>query len=191
MTLLILGLALFLGVHSIRIVADSWRSQQAGRVGLMTWKAIYSLLSLAGLVLIIWGYRATRLAAVELWSPPQWLRLPASLLMLLAFVLLAAAYVPRNHLKAGVGHPMVVGVKVWAFAHLLTNGTLGDVMLFGAFLAWAVLDFRALRRRDRASGRSDPPGALIGDLATVAVGVGAWAVFAWYLHLRLIGVPVA
>lgn len=193
MAILILGLGLvvFLGLHSIRIVADAWRGQQVARMGLNAWKGIYSLLSLVGFALIVWGYGAARIAPVELWSPPPWLRLPASLLMLLSAILIAAAYVPRNRLKIALGHPMVAGVKIWAFAHLLTNGNLGDVILFGSFLLWAIFDFRSARQRGRATGRAYPAGTLVGDAFTVAIGTAIWAVFAWYLHLLLIGVPVA
>ena len=105
-----------------------------------------------------------------------------------AFVLVAAAYVPGNRIRAVVGHPMVAGVKAWAVAHLLANGTLADVVLFGAFLAWAVLDFRAARRRDRAAGRVPGRGGPAGDGLVVAIGLGAWAAFAFWLHGALIGV---
>lgn len=188
MLILVLGLLLFLGVHSVRIVADDWRGAQIAARGENAYKGIYSLLSIAGLVLIVWGYGQTRIAPVDLWQPPVWTRHLASLLTLISFVLLVAAYVPANRLKAAVGHPMVAGVKVWAFAHLIANGRLGDVVLFGAFLAWAVLDFTSARRRDRAAGRKPPPGTMKGDLLTVAIGVVAWAVFAMYLHAWLIGV---
>jgi uncharacterized membrane protein len=110
------------------------------------------------------------------------------LLNLAAFVLLAAAYVRGNTIKAKLGHPMVLGVKVWAFAHLLANGTLNAVVLFGAFLAWAIADFASARRRDRAAGVVYPAGALARDGITVAVGILAWGVFSFLLHGWLIGV---
>jgi len=188
MTMLILGLVLFLGVHSVRIVADDWRSAQIARRGENAYKGVYSLLSVAGLVLIVWGYGQTRIAPIDLWHPPVWTRHLASLLTLISFVLLAAAYVPANRLKAAVGHPMVAGVKIWAFAHLIANGRLGDVVLFGAFLAWAVVDFTSARRRDRVAGRTPPPGGMKGDMLTIAIGVVGWTVFAMYLHAWLIGV---
>jgi uncharacterized membrane protein len=108
--------------------------------------------------------------------------------MLVSFVLLAAAYVPGNHIKARLGHPMIIGVKVWAFAHLLANGRLSDVVLFSPFLAWAVADFIAARKRDRVAGTVYPPGDELRTVLTVVAGVVAWAVFVAGLHLWLIGV---
>jgi uncharacterized membrane protein len=188
MAVLILGLVLFLGLHSIRIFADDWRGAQIASRGEGAYKGVYSLLSIAGLVLIVWGYGQTRIAPLDLWSPPVWTRHAASLLTLLSFVLIVAAYVPRNRIRAAVGHPMVAGVKLWAFAHLIANGRAGDVVLFGAFLAWAIADFVSARRRDRVAGRRPAPGTLTGDAITVAIGVVAWVVFAMYLHAVLIGV---
>ena len=186
MTLLILGLVLFLGVHSVRIVADGWRTRMRKRLGEGGWKGLYSLLSLAGLALAIWGYGLARQNPVVLWAPPVAMRHAASLLTLAAFILLAAAYVPRNALKARLHHPMVLAVKVWALAHLLSNGNLADVLLFGGFLLWAVLDFRAAR--DRAQGTRYPTGTLAGTATTVVLGSVAWAVFAFWAHALLIGV---
>jgi uncharacterized membrane protein len=188
MTLLMIGLALFLGVHSTRIVADGWRSATIARVGATPWKGIYSLLSIAGFVLLVIGYGAARQAPVVLFAPPVWTRHLAALLTLPAFVLLAAAYVPRNAIKRAVGHPMLAGVKVWALAHLIANGTLADLLLFGTFLAWAVLGYIAARRRDRAAGTTYPAGPGARTAITVVVGLVAWAVFAFALHRPLIGV---
>lgn len=188
MIVLVLGLVIFLGVHSVRIVADDWRGATLSRVGEGTWKGVYSLLSAVGLVLLIWGYGLTRTAPVELWSPPVWTRHAAALLTLVAFVLLAAAYVPGTRIKAAVGHPMVVGTKVWALAHLLANGRLADVVLFGAFLAWAVALYAASRRRDRRLGVRYVAGPASRDAIAVAVGVAAWVAFAFWLHAWLFGV---
>ena len=188
MTLLLIGLALFLGVHSTRIVADGWRTATIARVGEKPWKGIYSLLSIAGFVLIVIGYGAARQSPVVLFAPPVWTRHLAALLTIPAFVLLAAAYVPGNAIKRAVGHPMMAGVKVWALAHLIANGTLADVLLFGTFLAWAVLGFIAARRRDRAAGTTYPAGPGSRTAITVVVGLVAWAVFAFALHRPLIGV---
>jgi uncharacterized membrane protein len=187
-TALVLGLALFLGVHSVRLFADGWRGARVAAMGEGAWKGLYSLVSLAGLALIVWGYGMTRAAPIDLWHPPVWTRHAASLLTLLAFILIAAAYVPRSRIRAMVGHPMVAGVKLWAFAHLLSNGRLADVVLFGAFLAWAVADYASLRRRDRAAGTKRGAGALANDLTSVVAGTVAWFVFALYLHAPLIGV---
>lgn len=188
MTLLILGLVLFLAVHSTRIVADGWRSATIARVGERRWKAAYALLSIAGFVLLVIGYGAARASPVVLYVPPVWTRHLAALLTIPAFVLVAAAYVPGNALKRAIGHPMVAGVKLWALAHLLANGTLADVLLFGAFLLWAVASFTAARRRDRAAGRTYPAGPGGRTAITVAGGLVAWAVFAFALHRPLIGV---
>lgn len=188
MTVLIAGLILFLGVHSVRIFAEGWRSAQIARLGLGAYKGIYSVVSALGLVLIVVGYGQARSAPVPLWDPPLWSRHVSALLVLFAFVLLAAAYVPRNRIKATVGHPMILGVKIWAAGHLLANGTLADLLLFGGFLLWAVFDFRAARARDRAHGRAGSRPTLAGTVATIVVGVGLWAAFAFHLHAWLFGV---
>ena len=188
MTTLVAGLILFLGVHSVRIFAEPWRVRTIARIGEKPWKGVYSLISIAGFVLLVWGYGQARQQGVVLFEPPVFMRHITSLLMLVSFVLLAAAKVPGNHIKARLGHPMIIGVKVWAFAHLLANGRLSDVVLFGAFLAWAVADFIAARKRDRAAGTVYPPGDELRTVLTVVAGVVAWAVFVAGLHLWLIGV---
>ena len=188
MVLLVLGLVLFLGVHSTRIVADGWRTQMIGRMGEKGWKGLYTLISLAGFVCIVWGYAHARQSPEVLWTPPRGMNHLAALLMVVSFVLLAAAYVPRNTIKARLHHPMVLGVKTWAVAHLLANGTLADLVLFGAFLAWAVADFASSRRRDRANNTSYPAGTTRGTVIAVAVGLLAWVVFVAGAHRWLIGV---
>lgn len=188
MTALVAGLIVFLGVHSLRIFAEPWRVRTIARIGGNAWKGAYSLVSIAGFVLLVWGYGQARQQGVLLFDPPVFMRHITSLLMLLSFVLLAAAYVPGNHIKARLGHPMIIGVKVWAFAHLLANGRLSDVVLFGAFLAWAIADFIAARKRDRAAGTVYPKGDELRTVLTVVAGVVAWAVFVAGLHLWLIGV---
>lgn len=185
---LILGLLLFLLPHSVRIVADDWRSRQIARLGEGPWKGLYSLVSLVGFVLLVWGYGQARLAPIDLWQPPVFTRHLASLLLVPAFVLLAATYVPGTHIRARLGHPMVLGVKLWALAHLLANGRLADVLLFGGFLLWAVLNFRAARARDRLAGTRRPAVNAWRDLIAVVVGLAAWALFAFQLHGWLIGV---
>jgi len=188
MAYLLAGLLLFLGVHSLRIFADGWRAQQIGRIGPLPWKGLISVLSLAGFALLVWGWGMARQTPVVLWQPPVGMRHAASLLTLLAFVLLAAAYVPGNAIKARFHHPMVLGVKTWALAHLLSNGNVAHVVLFGSFLAWGVLLFIASRRRDRREATVYAPGRLAPTLVTVVVGVAAWAVFAFKLHGMWIGV---
>ncbi|TPG11585.1 NnrU family protein [Rhodanobacter glycinis] len=192
MTTLILGLLIFLGIHSLRIFANDWRNRQQARLGELPWKGLYSLASIIGFVLIVWGFGLARQHPVLLYVPPLALRHLNALFTLAAFVLVAAAYVPRNHLKAKFGHPMLLGVKVWAFGHLLATGMLRDVVLFGAFLLWAVVLFIVSRRRDRGTGTVYPAGTLTGDVLAVVIGVAAWAAFAFWLHLWLIGVsPMA
>jgi len=188
MTPLILGLVLFLGTHSVRIVADGFRTAQIARLGVNGWKAIYSIVSIAGFALLVYGYGLAREAPTVLWAPPPWTRHVTALLTIPAFVLLAAAYVPGTRIKRAVGHPMVAGVKIWAFAHLLANGTLADAVLFGAFLVWAVFDYVAARRRDRASGTVYVTGPASRDVAAVAIGLAAYVVFAFWLHAWWIGV---
>jgi uncharacterized membrane protein len=186
--LLIAGLVVFLGLHSVRIVAGDWRARQMARMGEGPWKAIYSLLSIVGFVLLIWGFGDARLHPVPLYAPPPVLRHANSLFTLIAFVLVAAAYVPHNHLKAKIGHPMFAGVKVWALGHLLATGMLHDVVFFGAFLIWAVTGFAVSRRRDRLAAVIYPAGTVAGDVLTIAIGIVAWAAFAFLLHARWIGV---
>jgi uncharacterized membrane protein len=188
MVILILGLVLFLGVHSVRIVADDWRTAKRAQLGEAKWKGVYSLLSLAGFILIIWGFGLARQQPVVLWTPPVAMRHVAALLTALAFILLTAKDIPRNGIKARVHHPMVLGVKVWALAHLLANGKLHDVVLFGSFLVWAIFNFRAARRRDAAAGTVYPAGTAGATVTTVVAGLAGWAVFAFLLHGWLIGV---
>jgi uncharacterized membrane protein len=188
MTILILGLVIFLGVHSTRIFADDWRTAMMGRIGERAWKGAYTLLSILGFVLIVWGFSLARQQPLQLWMPPRGMRHLAALLTLIAFVLLAATYVPRNAIKARLHHLMVLAVKVWALAHLLANGNLAHVVLFGSFLVWAALSFRAARARDRAAGTVYPAGTAAGTLATVGVGIAAWAAVAFWAHGLLIGI---
>jgi uncharacterized membrane protein len=183
---LIAGLAIFLGAHSVRIFAEDWRTAQVARLGEKGWKGVYSLVSLIGLVLLIWGFGQARLEPVVLWSTPLWTRHLAALLTLLAFVLIAAAEVPGNAIRANLKHPMVLGVKVWALAHLLANNTLADLILFGAFLLWSVFDFRSARRRPADLG-AEPVSAARTALVVVGGGL-AWAAFAGFGHQWLIGV---
>jgi uncharacterized membrane protein len=188
MKLLIAGLIVFLGVHSVRMVAEDWRHHMRTRLGKGLWKGLYSLLALAGLALIAWGFDLAREQPVLLWSPPRGLKHGAALLTLLAFVLLAAAYVPGNAIKARLHHPMVLGVKTWALGHLLTTGMLAQLLLFGSFLVWGVFNYSSSRRRDRRDGVQYPPGRLPATLVTLVLGVAAWAVFAFGLHGLLIGI---
>jgi len=188
MLTLILGLFLFLGVHSTRIFADGWRTTAIGKIGSLPWKGLYSALSLLGFVVLVWGFRMARQDTLVLWSSPPWMKHVTAVLMMVSFILIAAAYIPRNSIKARLHHPLVLAVKVWAFGHLLSNGVAADVLLFGAFLGWAVLSFRAARQRDRVNHTVYPPGNAISTTITIAVGLVGWSVFALFLHGPLIGV---
>jgi uncharacterized membrane protein len=188
MTLLVLGLVLFLGVHSVRLVADDWRSAMVARLGLNGWKGVYTLLSVAGLALVVIGFGQVRAQPTLLWVPPIWMRHLASLLNLAALIMIVAAYVPGNHIKAKLGHPMVLGVKVWALAHLVSNQMLSELILFGAFAVWAVFEFRGLRARDRAAGTTYPAGRAGPTAVAVLVGTALWAALAFWGHGVLFGV---
>ena len=188
MAYLIAGLIIFLGLHSVRMLAPAWRIQTQAQIGQGTWKAVFGLLSFLGLGLIVWGFGLARELPVQLWSPPVGMRHVASLLTFISFVLLVAAYVPGNDIKARVRHPMVLGVKLWALAHLVANGNLAHGVLFGSFLVWATLNFNAARRLDYASSTRYPRGKAGATGITVALGVAAWVATTWWLHGFLIGV---
>lgn len=185
---LVAGLVVFLGTHSIRVLAPRWRDAQIARRGERPWKGVYSLVSIVGLVLLIWGYGRAGGHAAPLWTPPPWGPHATALLVVIAFVLVAAAYVPGTHFKSALGHPMTAGVGVWAFGHLLSNATPRDVVLFGAFLAWSIVVFATRRRRDHAAGVAYPSGHAGRDAIAFVAGVVAALVFALFLHGPLIGV---
>jgi uncharacterized membrane protein len=188
MAVLVLGLVVFLALHSLRIFAEDWRGQMISRMGDKPWKGIISVLSLASFVIIMMGYGMARQSPIAVWSPPFWMSHVVSLLMLPAFVLMLAAYVPSNSIRSRLGHPMVISVKLWAASHLLANGNLADIVLFGAFLVWAVMSFRAARRRDRRDDVRRPPGRLLPTLVTIVFGALVWAWFILQGHAWLIGV---
>lgn len=187
MTYLLLGMLIFFAAHSVRIYADGWRSARIAQWGEPAWKGMVALASLAGLALMAWGYGETRVMP-DLWSPPVWTRHLTSLLTLPAFVLLVAAYVPGTRIKAEVGHPMVIGVMLWAFAHLVANGRAGDLVLFGGFLVWTWADYLSARSRDRVAGTRYAAGPWGRDVTAVAIGIVAWALFARWGHVLLIRV---
>jgi uncharacterized membrane protein len=187
MPLLIAGLLLFLGVHSVVIVAPSFRTRTIQRMGEGAWKGLYALISLAGFVLICYGFGLARQAPVVLYSPPTWLRHLALLVMLPVFPLLIAAYLP-GRIKTAAKHPMLAAVKFWAFAHLLANGSLADVLLFGGFLAWAVVDRISVKRRATPRVlRTAPPGPW-NDAIAVVLGLAVYALLIGWAHVRLFGV---
>ena len=188
MFVMIAGLVLFLGMHSVRIFAEDWRAEQIAARGENVWKGVYTLISLAGLVLITWGFGLAREVPLPVWDPPVWLRHLALTLNAVAFFLVAQNAGPVGPVKARLGHPMVLAVKVWAVAHLISNGNLAEIILFGSILAWAVADFSAARRRDRQAGTVRVAGPWRNDLILGAVGLAIWAAFVWGLHEWLIGV---
>lgn len=187
MDFLIAGLVLFLGVHSIGIVSPTFRARTIHRLGERAWKGFYALTSLAGFVLICVGFAQARQAPVVLYSPPTWLRHVTFLFMLPVFPLLIAAYLP-GRIKTAAKHPMLAAIKFWAFAHLLANGTLADVLLFGGFLAWAVADRISMKRRSAPQVlRTAPPGRW-NDAIAVVLGLAIYALFIGWAHVRLFGV---
>jgi uncharacterized membrane protein len=186
---LLIGLALFLGIHSLQSLAPQLRQHGIERWGALGFKAVYTAVAAMGLYLLVQGYGLARLEPVVLWTPPRGMQHATILLMWVAMVLLMATYVPNNQIKAKLRHPMTLSVKVWSLGHLLSNGNLADVLLFGGFLVWSVLVFRAARKRDRQSLHSAPEGKLMGTLLAVVVGTGVWAAFLMGgLHVWLVGV---
>ena len=185
MTLLVLGLVLFLGVHSVSIVAPAWRDAVVARHE-KAWKAGYALVAIVGFVLIVYGYGLARQSPVLIYAPPTWLRHLALLLMLPFFTLLLAAYLP-GRIKTATKHPMLAATKLWALSHLLANGTLADVLLFGGFLVWAVADRISLKRRPQRPIPGAPPSAA-NDLIAVVGGLALYGLFMWRAHAWLIGV---
>jgi len=205
MTQLILGLILFLGAHSVRIWADGWRNQTIEAYGEKAFKGVYALVSILGFYLLVVGYGEARLQTVALWNPPIFTKHISMLLMLLSSILLVATYIPRNHFKMRLGHPMVLSVKVWALSHLLANGNLADLVLFGSFLIWAVLNFRSARARDRAlllnlnvteeaagesivESESAHQPKLLSTIITLVGGIAIWALITFVLHAKIVGV---
>ena len=198
MALLILGLVLFLGAHSTRVFAENWRQATLERLGEKAYKGAYTLVSLVGFGLLMFGFDQVRWDSPVLWSPPVWIKHGAAVLMLLSLVLLACAHAPRNAIKAKLHHPMVLSVKVWALAHLLANPRLADVVLFGAFLIWSVLNFRAARQRDRmaaatalsgeGSGALEPEVSSAATWRAIGIGVVVWAILLSRGHAWLFGV---
>jgi uncharacterized membrane protein len=186
---MILGLVLFLGVHALTTQRDL-RARLIASWGEVGYKAGYALVALLGLVLIVWGFADYRAAGmIEVWAPPRWIKHITVALMLPAVILVVAAYI-RGRIYTAVKHPMLTGVKLWAAAHLLANGDLGGIILFGSFLGWAVFDRISLKRRTDAGAPPIPVGGLGNDLIAVAVGVIAYLALAFAFHPVVIGVPV-
>ena len=192
MTLLVLGLVIFLGLHSTRIVSESGRERTIARFGEGPWKGIYSALSAIGLVIIVWGFARARFDAPELWSPPAGARHITMLLMLVALILLAGYLFKRSHVAVMSHHPMLWAVLLWSAGHLIANGSAADLLLFGAFFVWSAADLASSYARDRRNGVIYPAPELGATAAAVVVGLVVYALLIGGLHLWLFGVsPLA
>jgi len=188
MTLLIIGLVVFFAVHTVSIVNEPWRNRMVELFGEGPWKGIYALLSLIGFVLLVWGYGAARQASAVVYISPFWFRHLTMLLMLPVFPLLLATYFP-GRIKELVRHPMLLATILWASAHLLVNGRLADLLLFGGFLLWALLELISMRWR---SQRPIPgaPTTKFNDLIALVMGLALYLLFVVWLHKQLIGVAL-
>jgi uncharacterized membrane protein len=191
MTILILGLIVFIGAHAFTMAREP-RARAIARLGEGPYKGLYSLVSLVGLVLIVWGFGEYRAGGyTQVWNPPVWTRHLAVLLVWPAFVAFTAAYLP-GRIRRALKHPMLAGLKIWALAHLLANGDLGSMLLFGALLAWAVVARISTKRRDEVLDHGGPVAAPAGwrnDILALAIGTALYLVFLLWLHPLLIGVP--
>jgi len=191
MTILILGLIIFIGAHAFTMARQP-RAQAILRLGEGPYKGLYSLVSLIGLVLIVWGFGQYRAGGyIQVWNPPVWTRHIAVPLVWVAFVAFAAAYLP-GRIRRTLKHPMLAGLKIWALAHLLANGDLGSILLFGALLAWAVVARISTKRRDEVLDHGGPAAAPAGwrnDILAIVIGTALYLVFLIWLHPLLIGVP--
>jgi uncharacterized membrane protein len=191
MVLFLIGLIIFLGSHSCRIFAEPWRNHMIDRIGEVKWKGLYTIISLIGFVIMVIGYGQARQSTVVLWQPNSFLIYIALALNLIAFIFLAGSSPSNNAIRLKLKHPMILGVKVWALAHLISNGTLVDLILFGAFLIWSVLDFRSARKRPIHIAEQAQVSTKA-TVITIAIGVILWVAFIFGLHQYLIGVsPLA
>jgi uncharacterized membrane protein len=192
MAMLVLGLVIFLGIHSTRIFAEGGRARAIAQLGEGPWKGVYSLLSLVGFGLIVWGFARARWNAAELWTPPIWTRHATILLMLFSLILIGAYIFKKSHIAVAVHHPMMWGVAIWAAAHLMANGSSADLLLFGAFLVWAVADLVSSYGRDARNSVVYPAPASGATIGAVALGVILWIALLGGLHFWLFGVsPMA
>jgi uncharacterized membrane protein len=188
MVIMIFGLVIFFAVHMVSIFNDPWRNRMVATLGKLFWKGVYALVSLIGFVLMLWGYGLALQDSAVIYYPPFWFRHLSMLLMVPVFPLLLAAYFP-GRIKSFVRHPMLVATIVWAFSHLLVNGRVVDVLLFGSFLIWAVLNLFSMRQR---SQRPIPgvPAAKMNDVIVLVFGLALYGLFVVWLHELLIGVAL-
>ena len=188
MVILVLGLVIFLGLHSTRVFAESLRANAIARLGEGAWKGTYSLLSIIGFFLIVLGFAQARWNVVELWTPPVWTRQTTILLMLFSAILMAAYIFKKSHIAVAAHHPMLWSVAIWAAGHLLSNGSSADLVLFGAFFVWAVADLRSSYARDQRNAVAYPAPNWGATFGAVLLGVFIWIVLLGGLHLWLFGV---
>ena len=189
MLILVMGLVIFFFVHSVRLVAPNWREKSMAIHGEMRWKMRFGMITLIAVGLIVMGYSQARLEPVWLWFPPVWTRHLAGLLVLVALFFVGSALVPHTTMKKKVGYPMLIAIKIWAFAHLISNGSLADVILFGSFLVWSIVSFAVYRRRDRKAGMvRDQESGVQFDLAAFTFAMVTWFAIAFYLHQAIVGV---
>jgi uncharacterized membrane protein len=189
MITLLIGLLIFLAIHSVRIAAPEWRRARIASMGEGRWKGVYSLVSLIGFVLIIWGYSLARPEAALIYEPPVWMKHVTLTLMLFSFVFLAVSQVRAGRIKPWVRHPMLLAVKIWAVAHLLANGDAASLLLFIGILAWAVIDRISVKRREAAGEVTVMPvGPVTNDIIAIVAGVAIYGLFVWRLHEWLFGV---
>jgi uncharacterized membrane protein len=188
MLILVLGLVIFFVVHSVRLLIPNWRDMVATKAGLMSWRVRFSMLSLLSVGLIAMGYGQARLEPVWLWFPPVYMSHISALIMLFALFFLCSAIVPKTTLKRVTGYPVYLAIKLWAFAHLLSNGNLADVLLFGSFLVWAIVSFAVFRRRDRKAGVEAEESSIRFDLIALGFSVASWFTIVIFLHKLVIGV---
>lgn len=188
---LIIGLALFLGIHLVP-TSPQTRAGLVARFGENSYKLAFSVVSLVGLILIVLGYHKLQVMPGKnpvLWTPPAGMRHATMALMLPAMILLVAAYIP-SRIRTAARHPMLAAVKLWALAHLLANGDLASIVLFGSFLAYAVYDRISVKRRGASGPLGAKPGTLLGDIAAIVIGIALYLVMVYWAHTALIGVPV-
>ncbi|KZN13995.1 NnrU family protein [Marinomonas sp. TW1] len=188
MLMLVVGLVIFICVHSIRVVAPNWRDMHLEKTGLVQWRTRFILLSVLSLALIVLGYQKMRLEPIWLWFPPIVVQHISALVMLVALFALGSAMIPKTSLKSKMGYPFLIAVKLWAFAHLMSNGTLADVILFGSLLVWSVVSFAVYRRRDRRNGVVREEGGVQYNLMAFVFAMVSWFAIVFFLHKAVIGV---
>lgn len=185
MLYLLLGLAIFFAIHILRMLAPTSRDKQLAAMGEGAWKGLYSLISLVGLALAVWGWMQYRPDAPEIYTPPGWGWHANALLVLVAFILNFAANLPTGRIKSAVGHPFLLAIIFWSAGHLVANGDLASLILFGSFLVYAIWN------RISVAGRNEPVPVFIsyrGDVIAIAIGIIAYTIFVLWLHGWLFGI---